>query len=333
MKAAVVRSTEQLPEYAEFAEPEAGPGRAIVELVAAGLHQLVRARAYNTHYTSEGLYPLVAGADAVARTADGTLIYTGSVAAPFGTMAERMAVPEAFRFALPAGSEERAVQVAGGMNPGMSSWLPLRTRLADVERLGTVVIVGATGASGMLAVQNARELGADRVVALGRNEAALEHARGYGATTVRLGAGDGTGEGDGDDRARTVADIRAALDGEMPGIVLDYVWGAPAETVFEALNRPERSEDGGDTAYVQVGALAGPNAALPASLLRSRRIKIFGSGMGSVTQDFIIKTIPDYVTRIAEGRVEVPVETYPLSDVTAAWTATPAPGTRIVLTA
>jgi NADPH:quinone reductase-like Zn-dependent oxidoreductase len=329
MKAAVVRSTEQLPEYADFAEPEAGPGREIVELVAAGLHQLVRARAYNTHYTSEGTYPLVAGADAVARTADGALVYTGSVAAPFGTMAERMAVPHAFLFALPAGTEERAVQVAGGMNPGMSSWLPLRTRLVDVGKLGTVVIVGATGASGMLAVQNARELGADRVVALGRNEAALERARGHGAQTVRLGD---DGEG-GEERARTVARIRAALDGEMPGIVLDYVWGAPAETMFEALNRPERSEGGGDTAYVQIGALAGAEAALPASLLRSRRIKILGSGMGSVTQELILETIPDYVRRIAEGHVEVPVETYPLSEVAAAWTATPAPGTRIVLTA
>jgi NADPH:quinone reductase-like Zn-dependent oxidoreductase len=323
MKAAVVRSAGEPPEYADFAEPAAGPGYEPVELVAAGIHQLVRSRAQQRHYTSEGAYPLVPGVDAVARCADGALIYTGNVAAPFGTMAERMAVPEAFHFELPAGTEHRATQVAGGMNPGMSSWLPLTARLGETEKLGTVVILGATGASGLLAVQNARDLGAARILALGRNEAALERAAGHGAEPVRLT----------DDREQTVKAIREALGGEAPGLVLDYVWGAPAETMFAALNRPERVQDGGDTAYVQIGALAGPEAALPSALLRSRRIRVQGSGMGSVPLARMLELMPQYVARIAEGKVEVPVETYPLSEVTRAWTAKAEGGGRIVVTA
>lgn len=311
MKAAVVRSAEELPEYAEFAEPEAGPGVEIVELVAAGLHQLVRSRAHHRHYTSEGAYPLVAGVDAVARGADGRLLYTGNVAAPFGTMAERMAAPQGLRFALPEGTGHRAAQVAGGMNPGMSSWLPLTARLRETDRLGTVAILGATGASGLLAVQNARDLGAARILAMGRNEAALERARDHGAETVRLT----------EDREQTVRAIREALAGQMPGLVLDYVWGAPAETLFTALNRPERAQDEGDTAYVHIGALAGEHAALPSSLLRARRIRVQGSGMGSVPMSEIVKVMPAYLARIAEGKVEVPVETYPLSEVRRAWTA------------
>jgi hypothetical protein len=115
--------------------------------------------------------------------------------------------------------------------------------------------------------------------------------------------------------------------------VLDYVWGPPAETMFEALTRFEREEDEVDISYAQIGSLAGPNAALPSVLLRSRRIKVVGSGLGSVSTATLIGAMPEYVARIAEGHVEVPVETYPLSDVAQAWTAKPKDNARIVLTA
>ena len=320
MKAAVMRSPEGVPEYADFAEPEVGEGQQVVELVAAGLHQLVRGRAHGRHYSSEGGYPLVPGVDAVARTADGRLVYTGNVAPPYGTMAERMAVAGGFGFALPEGTEARAAQVAGGMNPGMSSWLPLKARLEEGLDLGTVAVVGATGASGLLAVQNARDLGAERVIAIGRNEAALEKARGFGAETARLA----------EDQDTSMKAIGAALGDEAPNLVLDYVWGAPAETMFAVLAGLKSAPD---TSYVQIGALAGPNAALPAALLRSRSVKVSGSGLGSVGMDVMWRLMPEYVTRIAEGRVEVPIATYPLSDVAQAWTAKPEDNARIVLVA
>jgi NADPH:quinone reductase-like Zn-dependent oxidoreductase len=323
MKAAVLRSAEGVPEYADFAEPEIGQRQELVEFVAAGIHHLVRSRAHGAHYSSEGRYPLIPGVDAVARTAKGKLIYTGNADAPHGTMAERMAVPHRFHFELPAGTEHRAVQVAGGMNPGMSSWLPLKARLGEIERLGTVAIVGVTGACGLLAVQNARDLGARRIIGIGRDEAGLERARGFGAETARLTA----------DREASVAVIRAALGGDSPSLVLDYVWGAPAETVFEALARFEREEDEVDISYAQIGSLAGLTAALPSVLLRSRRIKVVGSGLGSVSTATLVGAMPEYVARIAEGRVEVPVETYPISEVARAWTAKPEDNARIVLTA
>lgn len=104
--------------------------------------------------------------------------------------------------------------------------------------------------------------------------------------------------------------------------------------MFAALNRPETHEEPtADTSYVQIGALAGTDAALPAALLRSRRIRVVGSGIGSVSTAFIIGQMPEYVRRIAEGHVEVAVETYPLSDVARAWTAKPEDNARIVLTA
>jgi D-arabinose 1-dehydrogenase-like Zn-dependent alcohol dehydrogenase len=326
MKAAVLSSAEGRPEYEDFAEPKVGEEQVLVELVAAGVHQVVRARAHGRHYSSRSNeYPLVPGVDAVARTAEGTLVYTGNIEAPYGTMAERIAAPKRLAFALPAGTEHRAAQVAGGMNPGMSSWLPFKARLAEGGAIDMVAIVGATGASGLLAVQNARDLGARRIVAIGRNEVALERARSFGAETARLT----------EDRTASITAIHAALGDDEPNLVLDYVWGEPAETMFEALNRPglEDRKDATDITYVQIGALAGHHASLPAALLRSRRIRIIGSGLGSVSMSFILSEMPEYVARIAQGHVDVPVETYPLSDVAQAWTAKSKDNARIVVTA
>lgn len=323
MKAAVLRQADGLPAYGEFDEPQVGEGEELVELVAAGLHQLVRSRALGRHYSADTEYPLVPGVDAVARTQDGTLVYTGNPRAPYGTMAERIAVKQRMRFPLPDGTYERAPQVAAGMNPGMSSWLPLRSRTTSEgaeAHGGVVAIVGATGTSGLMAVQNAFALGAERVVAFGRNEKALERARGYGATTAKLA----------EDKESTVSAILEAFDGGTPDIVLDYVWGAPAEAMFAALSGRQQGEE--EIEYVQIGALAGMDAALPASLLRSRRIRVRGSGLGSVSPATMMRLMPEYVERIASGGVDVPVETYPLAEVTAAWTAAPADGSRIVLT-
>lgn len=94
----------------------------------------------------------------MARTADGEVIYTGYVAAPYGTLAEPMAVPGGMRLPLPAGADP--VAVAGGLNPGLSSWMPLLARKDEVGELGPVAVLGVTGMAGLLAVQNARILGA-----------------------------------------------------------------------------------------------------------------------------------------------------------------------------
>ena len=174
MKAAVKHAPGDMPVYADFREPTASEGREIVELVAAGIHPVVRSLAEGRHYGSTGSWPLIPGVDAVARTGDGMLVYTGYVEAPYGTLAERMAVPGSMRLPLPDGADP--AQIAGGLNPGMASWLPLQARLAEAGTLGTVAVLGVTGTAGMLAVQNARLLGAGRVVGAGRNPAGLDLA-------------------------------------------------------------------------------------------------------------------------------------------------------------
>lgn len=309
MKAAVVTQPGRTPEYADFAEPEVDDGLELVELVATGIHPIVRSLAQGRHYGSQGTYPLIPGVDAVARTDDDKLIYTGYVRAPHGTVAERMAVPAGMRFELPAGASP--IAVAAGLNPGVASWMPLRNRKEEIGNLGSVLILGATGMAGLLAIQNAFALGADRVVAAGRNRDALEIAAGHGAVPLRLGA---TAE-------KNASAIVEALAGDAPTLVLDFVWGPVAEAAFAALSRTGLEEDTADIAYVEIGALAGADARVPAALLRSRRIRVTGSGAGSASVAEIMAQLGVYIELIAAGKVEVPTTTFPLSRISEAWDA------------
>jgi NADPH:quinone reductase-like Zn-dependent oxidoreductase len=322
MKAAVVSAAGGVPAYADFPEPEVDERRGVVELVAAAIHPVVRSRVAGQHYSVAGRWPAVPGVDAVARTPDGTLVYTGFVQPPWGTMAERMAVPGGFGTPLPDGADPLAV--AAGMNPGMASYIALARRRdaaaaasdGSDRGLGTVVVLGATGVAGGLAVANALELGATRVVAAGRNADRLARVASTDAervTTVQLAS-----EG-----AAITEALVAALAGTMPSIVIDFCWGPVAEAAFAALGSidEESDADPAGTSYMEIGAAAGADATVPAALLRSRPVTLGGGGLGGTAVSEIMVRLPEYIGLIASGRVEVPYESYALADVATAWTA------------
>lgn len=318
MKAAVKHTAVDPPAYDDWPDPSPADGLQTAELVATGVHQLVLARANGAHYTSTGIYPQVPGTDAVARTDDGHFVYTGFALG--GTLAERIVIPATGLIELPANTDFS--QVAAGVNPGIASWLPLIARLREVQSLGTVLILGATGMAGMLAISNALDLRAERVIAVGRNETALAAAAERGAAaTVRL-------SGDVQADTQSMAD---ALSGHAPDVVLDFVWGAPAESVFGLFESAGlRAPDTG-TSVVQIGNLAGPNAAVPAHMLRSNKITLRGSGIGSISIADVAAEVPRYVERITSGVVAVPYRTYPLSQVAVAWQKAGEPGDRVVV--
>lgn len=309
MRAAVVTAPDASPVCADFPEPAVPPGSEPLHLVGAGLHNVVRGLATGRHYGRGRMrYPLVPGIDAVARTGDGRLVYTGYARPPFGTMAERLVAP--FQAEIPAGADPLAI--AAGMNPGLSGWMVLTTRRREVGALGTVLVLGATGMSGTLAVQGALALGAERVIAAGRDPEALERLRGAGATTVSL-AQDGPGG-----LEQALAD---AVSETSPGLVLDYLWGPVAEATFAALGRSGEDTEA-NTSYVQIGSLAGVEASLPADLLRSRRIRITGSGAGSVSAEEMLAEAPEVMARFADGSLHLPYTAFPLSRVGEAWAHT-----------
>jgi NADPH:quinone reductase-like Zn-dependent oxidoreductase len=309
MKAAIVPGPGAAVGYGDFDDPVAAEGRELVELVASGIHPIVRSLAAGRHYGSTCRWPLIPGVDAVARTADGTLVYTGYPEPPYGTLAERMSVPDGFRLPLPPGSDP--VSIAGGLNPGLASWLPLMARAQEIGALGVVLVLGVTGLAGLLATQNAFLLGATGVIGAGRSRAGLERASAAGAVTVAL-----TG-----DKDKDAGSLAAALDGQAPSLVLDFLWAGAAEAAFAALAQRGLEEDTADICYQSIGAMGGPEAAVPAALLRSRRIRISGSGAGSVSIAGVMAQLPKYMELIAAGRIEVPARTFPLSRVADAWAA------------
>jgi NADPH:quinone reductase-like Zn-dependent oxidoreductase len=310
MKAAVVEKFGAAPKYAEFAEPVPEKGEQLVRVTAAGLHPIVKALAAGTHYAAAGgSAAFVAGIDGVGKLDDGTRVYFGTWRKPYGSFAEIAPAPEWITLKLPDGlADEAAAALA---NPGMSSWAALKFR-AEFQAGQSVLILGATGVAGGLAVQIAKRLGARRVVACGRNAASLSAAAANGAdATISLEQ----------ERDALVEAFRSEISGSGVDVVLDYLWGSPAEAFFGAMLMKGGMEIAARrTRYIQIGESAGKTIALPASVLRSSGIEVMGSGFGSVGLTDISKVIAEFFAEAAKKPFAMKTEVVPLRDVEAAWT-------------
>jgi NADPH:quinone reductase-like Zn-dependent oxidoreductase len=316
MKAAVVTSFDAAPRFQEFPAPGApGAGEMILDVLAAGLHPRVRSQASGSHYTSTGVLPLVPGIDGVGRGPDGLLRYFILDGDGPGAMAEQVLIDTRRSVVLPAGSNP--VAVAAAMNPAMSSWVALRQRIA-FEAGQDVLILGATGNAGRLAVQISRRLGARRVIAAGRDSGRLSALAGLGATDlVPLG-------GDDDVSAERLA-VAANVD-----VVLDYVWGPPGAAAMAAIITG-RTDRGQPLTWVEIGSVAGPTAPVPSAALRAARLQIVGSGQGSVATAEIRAELPALAAEITSGALDVRARAVPLADVKQAWAAPSGAAERIVI--
>jgi NADPH:quinone reductase-like Zn-dependent oxidoreductase len=309
MHAAVVRSFDHPPRYEPFDLPPAeGEHAAVVEVAAAALHPRVRSGASGSHYADEKILPMIPGIDGVGRLPGGQRVYFVVHDTPFGTMAEKVVADRRRCVPVPDGVDDATV--AAAMNPAMSSWIALRLR-APIQAGQSVLVLGATGSAGQMALQIAKRLGAGRVIGAGRNPerlAALE------ADEVVSLAGDAG-----------AAIARAASEVD---VVLDYLWGPPAERAMIAMltARAQRSRP---IHWIQIGSMAGPTLSLPSVALRSTNLRVLGSGQGSVPVGDIVAELPRLIEELAAGRLTVHPVRVPLADVEAAWTAPEPPG-RIV---
>src|SRR5260221_437832 len=173
MHAAVLRALGKPPRFEEFPDPTPGEGEVLIHVCAAALKPVDKQLAGGKHYASPREFPVVCGADGVGRLGDGTRMFFGGPRRPYGAMAERTVVRRAQCFSVPEDVDDDTA--AAIPNPGVSAWLSLKhsAKLASGE---TVLILGATGVTGKLAMQIAKILGAGRVVAAGRNEQVMKHA-------------------------------------------------------------------------------------------------------------------------------------------------------------
>jgi NADPH:quinone reductase-like Zn-dependent oxidoreductase len=194
-------------------------------------------------------------------------------------------------------------------NLAMSSWAALKFR-AGLTAGEDVLILGATGIAGKLAVQVAKRLGANSVIAAGRNRQALEDLRSLGAdAVVSLEP----------DPADTVTSLRAGWAKAPVDIVLDYLWGRPAELLFQAITQKGLQRAPKRVRYVQIGSSAGPTASLPASALRSTGLELLGSGFGSASIDRILKAVQELFQQAARQPFHFEVRTARLNEIEFRW--------------
>lgn len=304
MQAAVVNVLGQPPRYQSFPDPVPAEGEALIRVRAAGLHPIVKALASGSHYAAGGgEVPAVPGLDGVGVLEDGTRVFFVFVRKPWGTMAERAAAPRSKCIPLPDALSD--AQAAAIVNPGMSAWMSLKER-AQLAAGETVLILGATGVAGQLALQAARQQGAKRVIAAGRNTDALAAADVDAIIAL----------GDPEDAVREAFTREATVGID---VVIDYLWGRPTELLLEALAKGFKASATHRTRLVEVGESAGKSITLPGATLRSIDLTIQGSGFGSAPLDKIFATIPQLFTMAAAGKLKVAVEPVPLAQVESAW--------------
>jgi NADPH:quinone reductase-like Zn-dependent oxidoreductase len=304
MKAAVVEQAGQAPVYADFTDPVAGDGMVRVKVSASALSHITKSRASGAHYSSHGTFPFVPGIDGTGTLDDGTRVYFVMPEAPFGGMAEYCLVEVTRCIPLPAALDD--VMAAAMAIPGMSSWAAFveRAKLAKGE---TVLINGATGASGRLAVQIAKHLGAGKVIATGRDEETLQALRGYGAdVTIGLTR----------DKAALEIEFRHQFRAGVD-VVLDYLWGPSAELLLATA--AEVAPDAVPIRFIGIGSISAPAIALPSAVIRSTAIELMGSGLGSVPMPRVFHVIAQVLNAAVPAAFRIQSQVVPLREIATFW--------------
>lgn len=310
MKAAVVSQAGHPPVFAEFATPVAGPGEQLIAVRASALSHFTKSRAGGSHYSASGALPAIAGSDGVGRTEDGRRVYFILPTAPFGAMAEFTRVPAEHCIELPDTLDDVTAAVIA--NPGMSAWAALVNR-AQLKTGETVLINGATGVAGRLAVQLANYLGASKVIATGRDKAALEELKALGADVVIPFSLDDT-------QPQAAKDFEALLEAEFAmgiDVVVDYLWGKSAQIVITAIAKAV--EDARPVRFVHVGAMSGGEITLPGAALRSSAIMLMGSGIKSIPLSGLLAAIGHVFEAVGPAKLEIATQSVPLTTVEENW--------------
>ena len=301
MKAAVVFDLNEGPIWADFTEPQPAAGYTLIDVRAAAISHVVKGRASGRHYSFDGTLPFVVGIDGVGMTSDGQRVYFAFPSAPFGSMAQR--APVALQNCLPLPDALDDISAAAMANPGMSAWAALVKR-AQFQAGETVLINGATGSAGQLAVQIARYLGAKKIIATGRNAQALTALA--ADECINLTA----------DEQTINAQFATASAGQID-VVVDYLWGHSAELLLPILAKYTPGDK--PVRYVQVGSLAGADSGLTGAVLRAAPLQLMGSGIGSLSMPQLLAATGEMLQAAVPGHFTIATTPLPLRDVAAAW--------------
>lgn len=315
MKAAVLHQLGTNPKFETFNDPQPNTEQAVVTIKAAAIKQLDKIKASGKHYTKYPHFPIVIGTDGAGILEDGTPIYAWGIT---GMLAEKALVQKNNWTVLPDGlSFETAAALPNAL---IGSDMALLYR-AKMEAGQTILINGATGVTGKIAVQIAKYRGASKIIVTGRNEEILKELKGLGADEVISLK---------QDDESIIEQLQQIHNNSPIDIVLDYLWGHPVELIFQAFKSlpPRRMK------LVTVGEMAGSTISLTSATLRSTQIELLGSGIGSITTEemasYVREILPVVFKLAASGKLVIDIETVPLSNIEQVWSKQEAPGKRFV---
>ncbi len=322
MKAAVIYRKGELPQYvADFPEPEVqNENEVLISVKASAVKNLDKMRASGKHYSTgnEEWTAKIPGGDGVGLLADGTRVYGIGIS---GMLAGKATVEKGSIVKLPENIGD--AMAAALPNAVMGSALALRFR-AGLQAGETVLVNGATGVTGKIAVQLARYYGAKKIIATGRNEQSLKELLTLGADEViSLRQDDET----------VVSRIKDIHKATPVDIVIDYLWGHSAELILASLKG-----SGGfshRTRFITIGGMAGDTITLSSSVLRSTDIQLSGSGLGTWSREevkmLITEIMPEMFRLAADGKLKIETVNVKLEDIGEAWDMPVEGGKRLVV--
>lgn len=318
MKAAVINQYGEIPHYDTVNDPTLkSDDELVIEVKASAISPFEEVKVSGKHAIKFPELPAIVGSDCVGVTPDGRLVYA---LGQYGTMAEKAII-----------KKTNAIEIPHNLDPAVAAALPVPLFGSDVAifyRSGikegdTVLINGATGAAGNLAVQLAKFRGASKVIAVGRDLKKLEQLRDMGADVI-IGLGQ---------PREDIRKIMIKIQSENPiNIILDYLWAEPIELLLSSLSGLIKSK----VKLVSIGSSAGETTALLSQQLRVQPIEIVGSGLGSVSYEELIKynqtELPKIFELAAEGKIKIGIQTVPIEQVSEYWDKSISSDKRLVFT-
>lgn len=321
MKAAVIYKKGDMPQYADFPEPSATSGdEVMIRVKASAIKHFDKGRTKGTHYsgTADQANAQVIGGDGVGLLADGTRVYALGVT---GMIAEKAVIEKSRMVELPEGLDDATAAALPNAVAGSAMALLFRGRL---QRGETVLINGATGFTGRLAVQVAKHYGAKKIIVTGRNAGSLQKLK-------TLGAGEVISLEQDDEQL--IAQIKALHAAAPVDVIIDYLWGHPASLIFSALKGTGAFTH--RVRFVSVGSVTGDKMELSAEVLRSVDLQVCGSGLGSWTKEqlseLFTRILPDMFRLAADGKLSVETVSVHLEDIETLWNTDVQDGKRLVV--
>ncbi|WP_025125095.1 quinone oxidoreductase family protein [Myroides odoratimimus] len=322
MKAVIVKEKGQNPVYTTNFKPVevSSSEEVLMKIKAVSIKNLDRAIASGKHYSvsTKPFAPFVIGTDGVGELPDGTMAYGFGLQ---GMLSEYAIVDKNQLVPLPKGIDLAMASAMPNALMGSVIAMVVRARLQKGE---VVLINGATGVTGQVAVQMAKHYGASKVIVTGRNEEALSSLKELGADEVISLH----------QNKETLVTAFSQVHQETPiDVVIDYLWGDSASAILTALKGKGKYQH--KTRFVNVGAMSGDMMELSSSILRGTDIMLLGSGIGSWTDDEMVRffkvLLPEAFDLAVAGKLRLDIVSYPWQEISEVWDMSLSSGKRLVM--